>query len=391
MKKRYVRTILPALLLTSALVLGGCGASGGSSANYSKGDYAPAEAASESYDGGYYVEEPYENGFDEELAEAEANAYGENEKTARGDKGDQGEDVKAAKSEEKLVYTCSISMETLTYTETEAKIRESIQKYKGTISSESASDGNYRWYYEDGGSGTRSLYLTIRIPTKDYRNFLKDLEGAGGNIRSTSMNVENITRTYNDQSIRIQALETQEQRLLEMMDKAETIKEMITVEDRLTEVQTELNQARTTLSVMDHDVAYSTINLNLQEVVRYSENKITQTFGERIVSAFSNSFADFRDFLEDLSIALIYLLPYLLLIAVIILIVGFFTRKGRAERRARRAEERAAKAAFREEMRARREEERLKKEADKKGFFPFGKKNESDHTGDDPADGGRNG
>ena len=385
MKKRSIRTILPALLLTSALVLGGCGASGGSSsANYAKGDYAAAtEAPAESYDGGYYAEEAYESGFDEELAEAEAAAYGENEKASRGEKADQGEDVKAAKSEEELVYTCSINMETLTFAETEAKIRESIAKYKGTISSESASDGNYRWYYEDGGSGTKSLYMTIRIPTKDYRNFLKDLEGAGGSIRSTSMNVENITRRYNDQSVRIQALETQEKRLLEMMDKAETIKEMITVEDRLTEVQTELNQARTTLSVMDHDVAYSTISLNLQEVVRYTENKITQTFGERIVSAFTNSFADFGDFLEDLSIALIYLLPYLLLIAVIVLIVGFLTRKGRAERRARRAEERAAKAAFREEMRARREEERLKKDAEKKGLFPFGKKNDSGQDGSD--------
>jgi hypothetical protein len=386
MKKRSIRTILPALLLTSALVLGGCGASGGSaSADYAKGNYAAAteEAPAESFDGGYYAEEAYEGGFDEELAEAEATAYGEDEKASRGEKADQGEDVKAAKSEEKLVYTCSINMETLTFAETEAKIRESIAKYKGTISSESASDGNYRWYYEDGGSGTKSLYLTIRIPTKDYRNFLKDLEGAGGNIRSTSMNVENITRRYNDQSVRIQALETQEKRLLEMMDKAETIKEMITVEDRLTEVQTELNQARTTLSVMDHDVAYSTIDLNLQEVIRYSENKITQTFGERIVSAFTNSFADFRDFLEDLSIALIYLLPYLLLIAVIVLIVGFLTRKGRAERRARRAEERAAKAAFREEMRARREEEKLKKDAEKKGLFPFGKKNDSGQDGSD--------
>ena len=117
MKKRSIRTILPALLLTSALVLGGCGASGGSSsANYAKGDYAVAtEAPAESYDGGYYAEEAYESGFDEELAEAEAAAYGENEKASRGEKADQGEDVKAAKSEEKLVYTCSINMETLTF------------------------------------------------------------------------------------------------------------------------------------------------------------------------------------------------------------------------------------------------------------------------------------
>ena len=358
MRKRMNTMILPALLLAASLALGGCG-SGGSAASGSASNsasYEREEAAAESYDGGYYAEETAADEEEaypqEELKEGEAQAYGEEQEEAE--------------SDEKLVYTCSMEMETLTYAETEAKIRDAIKKYRGSISYESSSDGNYRWYYEDGGSGTRTLYLTIRIPTADYRNFLKDLEGVGGNIRSTSMNVENITRTYNDQTVRIKSLEKQEERLLEMMDKAETIEEMIIVEDRLTEVQTELNQARTRLSVMDHDVAYSTINLNLREVVRYTPNTTKEGFGERISRAFSDSIRDFGSFLEDLSVALIYLFPYLILIALIVGIILFATRKGRAQRRERRAEQKAIKERYKEEMRVRKEEEKRRKEEEKK-------------------------
>ena len=349
MKKNLNAKILSVLLL-AALALGGCGSAGGSAASnaYQTGE---TTTAAESYDGGYYEEkaEMEEAAAEEDLEEGEAQAYGE--------------DKKAAESDEKLVYTCSIEMETLTYAETEAKIREAIKKYRGSISYESSSDGNYTWYYEDGGSGTKTLYLTIRIPTADYRSFLADLEGVGGNIRSSSMNVENITRTYNDQTVRIQSLEKQEERLLEMMDKAETIEEMVIVEDRLTEVQTELNQARTRLNVMDHDVAYSTINLNLREVVRYTPNANKQSFGERISEAFSDSFRDFTSFLQDMSVALIYLFPYLILIALVAGLILFATRKGRARRRERRAEQKAIKERYKEEMRAKKEE---KKQEEKK-------------------------
>ena len=71
---------------------------------------------------------------------------------------------------------------------------------------------------------------------------------------------------YNDQSILIESLEKQETRLLEMMDKAETIEDMITIESRLSEVQTQLNQARNTLAGYDTDIDYSTINVQIEEV-----------------------------------------------------------------------------------------------------------------------------
>lgn len=58
-----------------------------------------------------------------------------------------------------------------------------------------------------------------------------------------------------------------------MLKSADKIEDMITVEARLTEVQTELNKQKTLLSSMDMDVDYSTINLNIEEVLEYSQSQ----------------------------------------------------------------------------------------------------------------------
>ena len=152
------------------------------------------------------------------------------------------------------------------------------------------------------------------------------------------MDVQNITRVYNDQTVYIESLEKQEERLLQMMEQAGTIDEMITVEERLTEVQTELNQARSRLAEMDTDVAYSTINLSLTEVVKYTDTTVKKTFFERTGKAFSESVSGFLEVMELLLDIIIYLLPYVTLFGVIAAAVFFGTRKTRAEHRKAREE-----------------------------------------------------
>ena len=153
------------------------------------------------------------------------------------------------------------------------------------------------------------------------------------------MDVQNITRVYNDQTVYIESLEKQEARLLQMMEQAQTIEEMITVEERLTEVQTELNQARSRLAGMDTDVAYSTINISLTEVVKYTDNPVKKkTFLERTGAVIAGSISGFLDVMEMLLDVVIYLLPYAVLAGAIVAAVLFGTRKKRAERRRQREE-----------------------------------------------------
>lgn len=321
-KKGSVRGIA-ILSIFMILVLAACG----SSSSYNAASQS-AEAKA-SYDGDTYA--AGEAAYDMETADGGTEAGSGGQSAGTEEAG-----TEAAESNQKLVYTCSMEIQTLTFSETSQKVHEVIRQYNGIIQSESTTDSDYEWYREDNAKrrGTLSAYLVIRIPTDKYEDFLASLEGTGGKITTRSMDVQNITQVYNDQTVYIASLEKQEERLLQMMEQAQTIEEMITVEERLTEVQTSLNQARSRLAGMDTDVAYSTVSLSLTEVVRYTDNPVKKkTFLERTGAVIAGSFSGFLEVMEMILDILIYLLPYIILIGAIAAIVLFATRKKRAERR----------------------------------------------------------
>lgn len=241
----------------------------------------------------------------------------------------------------KLVYRADIDLQTLEYDKTITSIHKDIEKYKGFTENETESNTNYYWYDTDSGtSDDRYASFTIRVPRDSYQDFVNSLDEYGKVIRK-SMNTENVTKQYSDTEKQKEALEKEENRLLEMMDKAESVEDMISVESRLTEVETQLSQIKTDLSGMDTDIAYSTINLNVEEVKKYTESKEEQTFGERIKEAFGNSWKGFVEFLKAFVIGIIYCIPAIVVICVIIFIVRMIVKKKKDKKKRQKREEKA--------------------------------------------------
>ena len=326
MKKFKRITAVLACFIILVLVISACGSA--KSASTSEYDYATEEAA------GAVEDYEYGNGYAASMTQAKAYDGEETADTGSGSEKEpeQPEAVEPAESNQKLVYTCWMTIQTLEFDKTQSSVKDAVKKVGGIIESESVTDSDYHWYYDSyyKKSGTLTSNLTVRVPSAKYEEFLTLLDGAGGKVTNRSQNVENITKRYNDQTVYIQSLETQEQRLMEMMEKAETVEEMITVETRLTEVQTELNQARSSLANMDTDVKYSTVNLTLEEVVKYTDTpKTPLTFGERVADAFVESWANFVAMLQGIVIGLIYILPTLLLVLAILLVVFLIHREYR--------------------------------------------------------------
>ncbi|MBQ9879724.1 MAG: DUF4349 domain-containing protein [Clostridia bacterium] len=235
---------------------------------------------------------------------------------------------------EKLVYTCRMQLETLEYAKTVAAIRSSLASFGGFVQTENETNSDRYWYYTDGseGDGRMTLSMILRVPSAHYEEFLAAVE-ANGHVIAKNADVENISRTYNDTQVLISALEQQETRLLEMMEKAETIEDMITVEKRLTEVQTELNQYRTDLSAMDTDVDLATVSLEICEVRELSDTPpVRSTFGTRLANTFKRSWRAFSSGMEDVLFGLIFILPFAAVIAVIAVIVILIVKKKRKKK-----------------------------------------------------------
>ena len=106
------------------------------------------------------------------------------------------------------------------------------------------------------------MYLTVRIPADRFDDFINALRSSSGSVVNVSVYSDNITKQYNDTVIEIEALNTQHQRLLQLLEKAETVEDIMTIESELTNVRYELESQESRLRVMDNQIDYSTIYLS---------------------------------------------------------------------------------------------------------------------------------
>jgi uncharacterized protein YlbG (UPF0298 family) len=317
MKKRFIGIAIVSI----ALCLSGCGNSAGSSVSYSEetydqvgNSYAAKEAAYDSY---------------AEEAAVDAGGY-----MMEGDAADTDNEESALRAQDgqKIVYTGSLSIQTLEYDKSAASIRRKIREAGGFSEAENENDNDYNWYRRSTGpSSTRNLNITARIPSEKFESFMDSLQG-DGKVMNRSMNAENISQVYANKETYKKALEKEQERLLAMMDKAVTIEDMIAVESRLSEVERQLNTYKTDLSAMDKDVQYSTIYINLEEVKRYSDETPTVTFPEKVKYAFEDAINSFTEFCEGIVLFIIRSFPFLILLAIVIALVIRLIRKRQEKR-----------------------------------------------------------
>ncbi len=245
------------------------------------------------YDGGYYA-----NGAE---SPTEEYSYGVSDNA--------GSSELIMPGEKKLIYSGSMTIETKTFDETDALIRNRLNEVKGYIASE------YEYIRNDGRDNShRYKTMTLRVPTEHYQSFIDALSGEC-RVISRSSSVDDITSEYYDVSAQIEALEMQQERLLAMMAEALTIEDMIAVEARITQVQNDLNRLKTRKKGMDTDVDYSILNISMEEVVLYSETG--DSFFSEAADAISDGLRSFISVVRTFAVGLLYLWPYLLVIAVI--------------------------------------------------------------------------
>ena len=145
--------------------------------------------------------------------------------------------------------------------------------------------------------------------------------------------MENITLAYNDTETYKQTLEIEQDKLLELLEQAQTVDEIIQVRDRLSQLQYQIEMQGTRLRTYDDQVAFATVHFSVDEVVELSREPVN--FFERVVSGIKKNLSDIREFVLESLLWILTHLPALVLLAG----VGFICRfvyKFRKKRRNRK-------------------------------------------------------
>lgn len=231
---------------------------------------------------------------------------------------------------DKVIKTVDVSYKTVHYEDTISYIMEVVSKYKAYI------EYSYESTYSQGDSVSnarnreyRNMNYTFRVPTKDLEAFLKDIEGAQAVKVSEQVGAQDVTQMYRDTETRIKVLEKKESRLNELLEQADTIDQIIQIENSLSDTISEREQLQSQLDSFDDLIDYTAVHMTIEERQRISSRSGDSIpFWERVKEALLDSLFVFYYWVQDAFIWLIYAVPFLIIIGII-LFVFYFIRKNK--------------------------------------------------------------
>lgn len=310
MQKSGKKIVMMIILLGSLLAtLAGCGSS-------SSGLYTESVATTADSGAGFRA------GASADYASAEQAAVkGEAENP---------EETQIQDGSRKLIKTVHMRVETREYDDLLDRLQTRVNELGGYIESMNTYNGSMYSTNKD----TRSADLAIRIPVGELESFLEEVSGIS-NVISRSDTVEDITLAYVDLESHKSALHTEQTRLLELLEQAESIEDIIAIEERLSNVRYQLETMESQLRTYDNQVDYSTVYLDISEVEVLTPVE-KESAWSRIANGFVRSVGDVCNGLVEFGIWFLIHIPYLLIWAAIITAVILIMRRAKGRRRKKR-------------------------------------------------------
>ena len=332
MKNHSVRLL--ALATTALLLISGLAACG---AGASKSAYVSETMAAAS--GGMYREEAT---AEEAVADSAANMK-MNRVAALQESGDSGADSTGADEQvdtsaipdsRKLIRNVDLSFETTDFDTFVQDIQSKTTALGGYIESSDLSGNAYTDRH-------RFAYFTLRIPKPQVDTFLSFAEGEA-NLTRKYENTQDITLQYYDTESRKKALQSEYDRLLELMAKAESVDAVIAIEQRLSEIRYQLDSFESDLRRYDNQVDYSTITVNVSETTVLTASE-KSGFWSRVQANLESNVEDLCNAAIGLLIWFLSSLPVLLALAILFFLIYRVVKMIRSHRKSRKAAKEIAK------------------------------------------------
>ena len=233
----------------------------------------------------------------------------------------------------KIIKTASMGLETREFESDLNYIKQKVVDMGGYIAS-SYVTGRKPENYGDPG---RYANLSLRIPQQRMEAFLAEARGVA-TVTYENSGGEDITSAYFDTESRLKIYETQRDRIMALLEKAETMEDIITLETELSRLTYEIENLTTQLKRWDDLVDFATVNIDINEIPPAMAVASDDSVGTRITEGFNSTLSGMIVFFESLFVFIIAASPALVLIALIVFIILFFTRRHSRKMAKKRAE-----------------------------------------------------
>jgi hypothetical protein len=215
-------------------------------------------------------------------------------------------------SQRKIIKSASITVYVENFEQILASSIGLAQKYGGYVENSSISSHNTREL-------SREAYISIRIPEASLIDAIDEIKSFG-KCQNENISGQEITESYFNTNARVRNLKHQEERLLEILNMAKNVDEVLRIENELNRVRTEQDQLTGQLKAWDKMVQLSLININLIEQQPSKEKLMGISLNALLEKVREGLIAALNEIINGL-ILLAHLIGIILPVAVIIAVL----------------------------------------------------------------------
>ena len=233
----------------------------------------------------------------------------------------------------KIIRNYDISLATNTFDDDLAYINAKLSELGGYVLSSSLSGSKPEAYGDSG----RSLSMTLRVPAEKASDFVSGVQQLG-KVDYIHDYTDDVTDQYFDVDTRLAVLKDQLERLRAIMVETDNLADIITLEERISEVMLQIEELTGTLKRYDALIAYTTIDLSINERNAISGPADTKGTGERISEGFTDTLNGVATFFVNFFVWFVSSLPVLIILAAITVAVVFIVKHAVKKNRAKKAQ-----------------------------------------------------
>src|SRR5258708_18623682 len=260
-------------------------------------------------------------------ANAPAQQSGSWSSQGSGSSSGQGSNSSASSGPQRLIKSLQVNM----LVKDTWQVARDLQSWVNTTDPRSSSAGID---YEQTGDNLYTVSMTFSVGSTAYTQIEEYLasyvQQHGGKLLNLHESVQDVTNDYIDTQSRLTNLRGEQQRLLVLLSNTTALSDILTVEDKLTGVEGQIEDIESHFIVLKNETTFYTVTINLQPMAPATPPSpspkpwnIGQVFHDSWTAALSGS--------EVLATFLIWLLAFCVYLVPVVIIGWFVWRRVRVK------------------------------------------------------------
>lgn len=217
--------------------------------------------------------------------------------------------------EKKIQRNANLSIEVKNLDDSINKLNEIILLLNAEIISSNKGGADFGQPYSN---------IRIRVASNNLNSAIGEFKKLATKIISENVYTNDVTEEFIDTEARLNIMKSTENRFNLLLSKSETVEEIIQVEKELMRIRGDIESLEGRLNYLSKTTDTSEINLNLNEKIPVTGEswKINESFTSALqnLSSFAKNLADFL-------INVIVFIPFIIALAILIIIIRRFTKK----------------------------------------------------------------